>query len=75
MLHDDQSRFDNIADAPPEAEEQIIEAYRRYLAAPQPPEAGLHGAIARQIDGVNGRQVHKVLQRYRYRRRDEYPLK
>ena len=75
MLHDDQTRFDNIADAPPEAEQQIIEAYKRYLAAPRPPEQGLHGAIASQIGAVNGRQVHKILQRYRHQQRDEYPLK
>jgi len=74
-LHDDQSRFDNIADAPPEVEQQILEAYRQYLAAPQPPEHGLHSTIANQIGGISGRQVHKVLQRYRYRQRDEYPLK
>ena len=75
MLHDDPSRFDNIADVSPDAERQIIEAYRQYLAAPQPPDKGLHGSIADQIEGVNGRQVHKILQRYRYQRRDEYPLK
>jgi len=75
MLHDDQSRFDNIADVSPEAERQIIEAYGRYLAAPKPPLQGLHGEIASQIDGVNGRQVHKTLQRYRYHRREDYPLK
>ena len=75
MLHDDQSKFENIADAPPEAERQILEAYGRYLAAPKPPENGLHGEIASQIEGVNGRQVHKILQRYRYQRREDYPLK
>ncbi|HKQ76438.1 MAG TPA: hypothetical protein VJ810_22275 [Blastocatellia bacterium] len=73
MLHDDQCKFDNITDASPEAERQILEAYMQYLASPKPPERGLHGSIASQVDGVNGRQVHKVLQRYRYQRRDKYP--
>ncbi|MGE0128167.1 MAG: hypothetical protein AB7U82_08805 [Blastocatellales bacterium] len=75
MLHDDRNRHDKIADPPPEAEQQIIEAYKQYLAASQPPEKGLHSTIANQIGGVSARQVHKVLQRYRYQRRDEYPLK
>lgn len=74
-LHDDESKFKGVADAPQEAEQQIIEAYRRYLDAPQPPEQGLHGTIASQVDGVSARQVHKVLQQFRYRQRDEYPLK
>jgi len=75
MLHDDQSKFDKFPDPSPEIEQRIIEAYMKYLDAPRPPERGLHGVIASQIEGVNGRQVHKVLQRYRYLRRDEYPLK
>lgn len=75
MLHDDRNRFDKVTDAPPEAERQILEAYRQYLAAPHPPEQGLHSTIANQVSGVTARQVHKVLQRYRYQRRDEYPLK
>ncbi len=75
MLYDDESKFANVADVPPETEQRIQEAYRQYLAAPQPPEHGLHFTIASQVGEVNQRQVHKVLQRYRYRRRDEYPLK
>jgi len=74
-LHDDRSRFDKIPDAPAEAEQRILEAYNQYLSAPQPPEQGLHATIANQVGGVSGRQVHKVLQQYRYRQRDEYPLK
>ncbi len=74
-LHDDQRRFDKIADPEPEFEQQILEAYRRYLAAPKPPEQGLHSSIATQIGGISGRQVHKALQRYRYEQRDKYPLK
>jgi len=74
-LHDDPVRFDNVPDAPPEVEQQILEAYRQYLAAPQPPEQGLHLTIANQVGAVSARQVHKILQRYRYQRRDEYPLK
>jgi hypothetical protein len=75
MLYDDESKFANVADVPPETEQRILEAYRQYLSAPQPPEHGLHFTIASQVGEVNQRQVHKVLQRYRYRRRDEYPLK
>jgi len=74
-LHDDPARFNNIADTPPEVEQQILEAYKRYLAAPQPPEKGLHATIASEVGGISGRQVHKILQRYRYQQRDEYPLK
>jgi hypothetical protein len=75
MFHDDWNRFKNVADPPPEVEQRILEAYKQYLAAPQPPEQGLHSTIANQIGGLTSRQVHKVLQRYRYQRRDEYPLK
>jgi hypothetical protein len=75
MLYDDESKFANVADAPPEAEERIVEAYRQYLAAPKPPEQGLHFTIANQVGEISQRQVHKVLQRYRYQRRAEYPLK
>jgi hypothetical protein len=35
----------------------------------------LHFTIANQVGEVSQRQVHKVLQRYRYRQRAEYPLK
>lgn len=75
MLHDDWRRFGNVLDPSPEAEQRIVEAYKQYLIAPQPPEQALHSTIANQIAGVTARQVHKVLQRYRYKRRDEYPLK
>lgn len=75
MLHEDWSKFKNVPDPPPEVERRILEAYKQYLATPQPPEQGLHSTIASQIGGLTSRQVHKVLQRYRYRRRDEYPLK
>ncbi len=75
ILHDDQSKFDHIKDAAPEAEQRVLEAYTQYLAASQPPENSLHVSIASQVGGVNGRQVHKILQRYRHKRRNEYPLK
>jgi hypothetical protein len=74
-LHDDRDRFNRIADVPLETERKIEEAYREYLAAPAPPDQGLHFTIAKKIGNVSQRQVHKVLQNYRYRRRDEYQLK
>ena len=75
MLHDDNSKFERIADASPEVEQQVLKAYLSYLAEPQPPTLGLHASIASQIEGISIRQVHKILQRYRYQRREEYPLR
>lgn len=72
MLHDDDSRFENIQDVSSEKEKEIIDAYRRYLNSPAPPQDGLHGTIADAIGGVTRRQVHKTLQKYRNRRRAEY---
>ncbi|HXG92989.1 MAG TPA: hypothetical protein VNN73_11575 [Blastocatellia bacterium] len=74
VLHDDQRSFANVPDPPPEAQEQILEAYRQYLASPAPPEHGLHYSIAGQLTKVSPRQVHKVLQNYRHKMRAEYPL-
>ena len=59
---------------PEEVQQQILDAYQAYLQAPEPPEHGLHYSIAGQIAKVSPRQVHKVLQNYRHRRRAEYPL-
>jgi hypothetical protein len=74
-LHDDQGKFDKVADVALDVEQQILDSYRQYLAAAQPPKQGLHATVANRIGGTSGRQVHKVLQRYRYRMREEYPLK
>jgi hypothetical protein len=73
MLHDDDARFAHIAEIPSETEQAIIDAYRRYLTSPAPPQEGLHGTIADAIGGVTRRQVHKTLQKYRNQRRAEYP--
>ena len=74
VLHDDERTFANVPDPPPEVQKQILEAYNQYLESPSPPEHGLHYSIAGQIDKVSPRQVHKVLQSYRHKRRAEYPL-
>jgi hypothetical protein len=74
VLHDDERTFANVPDPPPEVREQILEAYNQYLESTSPPEHGLHYSIAGQIDKVSPRQVHKVLQSYRHKRRAEYPL-
>lgn len=74
VLHDDPRAFANVADPSPEAQQQILDAYADYLAAPAPPEHGLHYSIAGRIAKVSPRQVHKVLQSYRHKMRAEYPL-
>jgi hypothetical protein len=74
ILHDDERAFSNVPDPSPEIQEQILKAYQDYLAAPEPPEHGLHYTIANLIDGLTPRQVHKVLQNYRHQRRMDYPL-
>lgn len=75
MLYDDDRKFANIEDPPPEIVQRIIDGYQQYLAAPNPPELGLHTTLAQQIGGIIPRQVHKVLQQYRNELRAEYPLK
>jgi hypothetical protein len=74
VLHDDQRAFANVPDPPPEAQQQILDAYLEYLKSPSPPEHGLHYSIASQIAKVSPRQVHKILQDYRHKMRAEYPL-
>ncbi len=74
-LHDDEAKFAKAPAIPPEVEQRILDAYQQYLAAPKPPEQGLHFTIANLVGGISQRQVHMVLQRYRNRRRNEYPLK
>jgi hypothetical protein len=74
VLHDDQRAFANVPDPPPEAQQQILDAYVEYLRSPAPPEHGLHYSIAGQIPKVSPRQVHKVLQNHRHKMRAEYPL-
>ena len=74
VLHDDERTFSNVPDPPSEVQEQILEAYTKYLEAPSPPEHGLHYSIAGQLGKVSPRQVHKTLQSYRHKRRAEYPL-
>jgi hypothetical protein len=75
MLHDDDARFAGVPDVPAETEQKILDAYRQYLTAAAPPEKALHATIAESVGGVTGKQVHKTLQRYRNRRRAEYPLR
>ncbi len=74
ILHDDERAFNNVPDPSPEVQQQILDAYREYLASPTPPEQGLHFTIAGTVGGITPRQVHKVLQTYRHKRRVEYPL-
>jgi len=74
VLHDDERAFANVPDPPDEAQANILEGYRQYLASESPPEHGLHYSIAGLIPKVSPRQVHKVLQGYRHKIRSEYPL-
>jgi hypothetical protein len=74
ILHDDERAFSNVPDPSPEVQEQILAAYAEYLSSPTPPEHGLHYTIAGQLPEVTPRQVHKVLQSYRHKKRAEYPL-
>lgn len=74
VLHDDERAFSNVPDPPPEAQQQILEAYVEYLRSAAPPEHGLHYNIAGQIAKVSPRQVHKILQNHRHKMRAEYPL-
>lgn len=75
MLFDEEERFANVPAVEPGIEAKILDAYKQYLAAPKPPEAGLHLHIAQQIGGVTAKQVHMVLQHYRNQRRAMYPFK
>ena len=74
VLHDDERAFSNVPDPAPEVQQAILDAYSAYLESPTPPEHGLHYSIAGQLDKVTPRQVHKVLQSYRHKKRAEYPL-
>lgn len=74
VLHDDERSFTNVPDPPGDVREQIIQAYLQYLENDSPPDHGLHYTVAKEIGVVTPRQVHKVLQSYRHKRRAEYPL-
>lgn len=74
VLHDDERSFTNVPDPSDEVKEQIVLAYLKYLASDSPPDHGLHYTVAKEIGGVTPRQVHKVLQSYRHKKRAEYPL-
>lgn len=74
ILHDDERAFTNVPDPAPDIQQKILEAYQEYLASPTPPDQGLHFTIAGVVGGITPRQVHKVLQNYRHKRRVEYPL-
>jgi hypothetical protein len=74
VLHDDERAFANVPDPALEVQQQILNAYAAYLESPTPPEHGLHYSIAGQLEKVSPRQVHKVLQTYRHKKRAEYPL-
>jgi hypothetical protein len=74
VLHDDERAFSNVPEPSEEVQGQILEAYKDYLTATSPPEQGLHYSIAGRIGKVSPRQVHKVLQSYRHKRRANYPL-
>ncbi len=73
VLHDDERSFANVPDPSPEIQQNILDAYSEYLTLPSPPEHGLHYSIAERIEKVSPRQVHKILQNYRHKRRAEYP--
>ncbi len=74
VLHDDERTFANVPDPLPEIQQQILDAYKEYLASPAPPEHGLHYSIAGRIEKVTPRQVHKVLQNHRHQTRATYPM-
>ena len=74
VLHDDEHAFDNVPDPSPEVQQQILDAYNEYLEGTNPPDHGLHYTIAGRIGKVTPRQVHKVLQANRHKKRAEYPL-
>lgn len=74
VLHDDERTFANVPDPVPEICDQILDAYKEYLASPVPPEHGLHYSIAGRIEKVTPRQVHKVLQNHRHKMRADYPM-
>lgn len=74
VLHDDERAFCNVPDPPAEVQDMIVLAYMEYLRLDSPPDHGLHYTVARKIGKVTPRQVHKVLQSYRHKRRAEYPL-
>ena len=74
VLHDDERAFVSVSDPSPELQERIIDEYKRYLDLPAPPEHGLHITIADSVGRVSPRQVHKVLQIHRHKRRADYPL-
>ncbi|PYP83017.1 MAG: hypothetical protein DMF61_24530 [Blastocatellia bacterium AA13] len=73
VLHDDERAFVSVSDPSPELQERILEEYQKYLDAPAPPEHGLHITIANNIGKVSPRQVHKILQIHRHKRRASYP--
>jgi hypothetical protein len=74
VLHDDERSFVNVPDPQPDVTELIVEAYVTYLAKDSPPDHGLHYTLAKEIGKVTPRQVHKVLQGYRHKKRADYPL-
>jgi hypothetical protein len=73
-IHDDGRDLARVPDPPPATEQQILEAYAAYLAAPVPPEQGLHRTIAGQLENVTPQQVYKVLLHHRHQVRSAYPL-
>lgn len=73
-LNEYDPKFNELADPSPEIQQQILKLYDDYLAATEPPHKGLHSTIAKQLEGVNRKQVHKVLSRYRQEARSNYPL-
>jgi hypothetical protein len=74
MLNDDESKLGNVEDPPPDIQQQILKLYADYLAATEPPDKGLHSTIAKQLEGVNPKQIHKVLGHYRRETLSNYPL-
>jgi hypothetical protein len=74
VLHDDERAFLNVPDPPEETRELIVNAYLEYLSQNSPPEHGLHYTLSKEINKVTPRQVHKVLQAYRHKKRADYPL-
>jgi hypothetical protein len=74
QLHDDEQRLAQRPAPTPEQEANLIEAYRAYLNALQPPERGLHFTLAQQIGGLSQSQVYRTLLRFRHQQRAAYPL-
>jgi hypothetical protein len=75
QLHDDEQRVAHRPAPTLEQEAPVIEAYRAYLKAPQPPERGLHFTLAQQLGDLSQGQVYRALLHFRHHQRAAYPLR